>query len=145
MVEHSPTVSIQRMSDRVDASHMQVWRTLHSVCLYPFHMQTFQFLQPADYITQVEFCYWLLGNQQVHTQILFVDKAKFNRDEITKTCDLLILLLFNPHISMETYLQSCFFVNIWCSIIENQLIRLFVLEECSSFSNPLNWVTGSHC
>jgi hypothetical protein len=51
-----------RISSQVDASQMQVWRTLHVFALYPFHVQTVETLQPPDYIAYVEFCHWLFGN-----------------------------------------------------------------------------------
>jgi hypothetical protein len=85
MAERSPTISVRRISDRVDVSQMQVWRTLHDIGLYTFHLHTDQALQLTDCITRVNSRQWLVENQQLHTKILFTDEATFNRDGITDT------------------------------------------------------------
>jgi hypothetical protein len=53
----------------------------------------------------------------------------FNMDRMTNTQNSHAWLLDNLHVSMETQFQSCFLVINWCSIIQSQAIRQFVLEE----------------
>jgi hypothetical protein len=126
MAELSPTTSVRRISDRVGASRMQVWRTFRDVGLHPFHVLTLQTLQPTDKLARVEFFHWLLENRQLHTKMLFTDEAAFNRDGTTNTLNSHIWWPDNPHASKD--FQSCFSVTIWCGVIENQLIGQSVLE-----------------
>jgi len=52
---------------------------------------------------RVEFCHWLLGNQQLRMKILFTDEAKFNRDGVTKRRNPHAWSLDNPRASTETF------------------------------------------
>jgi hypothetical protein len=62
-VGHSSATNVRRKSNRVGASPIQVWRTLHDFCLYPpFHVLTTQDLQPTHYFARVE--YWPLAFEQ---------------------------------------------------------------------------------
>jgi hypothetical protein len=58
-------------------------KTLHDFCLYSFHMQTLQAVQPTDNTACIEFFHWLLGNQQLHVNILFTNEATVIGDRIT--------------------------------------------------------------
>jgi hypothetical protein len=49
----------------------------------------------------------------------------------------------NPRVSMETHFQSCFSVDIWCGVIESQVIGPFVLEERLTSERYLRFLEGN--
>jgi hypothetical protein len=129
MVEHSPSVSVRRVSNRVRDSRMTVWRTVHDYGFYPFHVQNVQALRPNDYFARENFCNWLLRNQELFTKMLFTDEAIFSRDGITNTRYTHVWSNDNPHATKETHFQTLFSVNFWWGIIRNLLIGPVVLED----------------
>jgi hypothetical protein len=129
MTERSPTASVRRISDGGGATRIRMWRKLHDFCLYPFHLQTVQAIQTADFVARVEFCHWLLGNLQLYTEILFTDEAKFNWDGMV-TWSSHVRSFDNPHACANTRFQSRFSVNVWCDVFGSQVIGPSVLEEC---------------
>jgi hypothetical protein len=57
---------------------------------------------------------------------------------MTNTQNSHVQSLRNLHTSMEAHFQSCFSVNIWCGVIESQVIRPFVFEHCLTSENYLS-------
>ena len=129
MIENSPTTSVRRISNRVHVSRMKVWRTLHNFGMYPYHIQSVQHLQPADYAPRVDFCRWLIAHPQLCRKIMFTDEATFTRDGITNTRNSHSWAIENPFQTRETHFQYRFSVNIWCGVLNNRLIGPFVFQE----------------
>jgi hypothetical protein len=140
MIENSPSTSVRRISKRVRVSRMRVWRTLHNFGLYPYHIQSVQNLQPADYPARVAFCRWLIGHQQLCGQILFTDEATFTRDGITNNRNSHSWALENPFETTETHFQHRFSVNIWCGVLNNLLIGPFAFQERLTSEHYLNFL-----
>jgi hypothetical protein len=137
MAERNPTTSVQRISDRVAISRIQVWRNLHDIG------RSAKVLQPADYTPRVDFCHWLLGNQQLRAKILFTDEATLNRDGMTNTRNSYVWSLDNSNASTETHFQRHFSGNIWYGVIGSQVIRTFVLEEGLASKSHLHFLKMS--
>jgi len=49
MVQSSPRASTRRIVRCLHVLHTLVWRTLHAVGMYPYHMQRVQHLRPGDF------------------------------------------------------------------------------------------------
>ena len=75
-----------------------------------------------------QFCKWLNGNRQLHRYILFTDVAQFNRDGVTKTHNCHVWTDENPRATVESNFQLRFSVNVWCAVLDDQLIGPFFLE-----------------
>jgi len=128
MIEHNPSTSVRRISNQVGATRMKVWRTLHRFGLYPFHLQGVQALLPTDLDSRMQFCHWLIEHQHLLEKILFTDEVNFNRDDINNTRNSHCWSIENPHETYDKHFQHKFSVNIWCGIINNQLVGPFILE-----------------
>jgi len=87
-----------------------------------------QHLGPGDFAKRLEFCKWLNGSRQLHRYILFTDEAQFNRDGIDNTHNSHVWADENPHATVETNFQLRFSVNVWCVVLDDQLICRFFLE-----------------
>ena len=85
MAQSSPRASTRRIARCLRVPHTRVWRILHAQGMYPYHVQRVQHLGPGDFAQRLEFCKWLSGSRQLHSYILFTDKAQFNRDGVNNT------------------------------------------------------------
>jgi len=95
--------------------------------MYPYHVQRMQHLRPGDFPERLEFCKWLNGSLQLHRYILFTDEAQFNRDGVN-THNSHVWADENPHATVESKFQLRFSVNLWCAVLDDQLIGPFIFE-----------------
>ena len=102
-----------------------LWRTLHAEGMYPYHMQRVLHLGPGDIAQGLEFCKWLNGSRQLHRYSLF-DEAQFNRDGVNNTHSCHVWA--DENVTAESNFQLRFSVNVWCAVLDDQLIGPFILE-----------------
>jgi len=93
----------------------------------PYHVQRVR-LGTGDFAQRLEFCKWINGSRQLHRHILFTDEAQFNRDVVNNTHNSHVWADENPHATVESNFQLRFNVNVWCAVLDDQLIGLFILE-----------------
>jgi len=96
--------------------------------MYPYHVQRVQHLGPGDFAERLEFCKWLNGSCELHRYILFTDEAQFNCDIVNNTHNSHVWADENNHATMENNFQLRFSVNVWCAVLDDQLIGPFILE-----------------
>jgi len=87
-----------------------------------------QHLGPGDFAQRLESCKWLNGSHQLHRYILFIDEAQFNRNGVNNTHNSHVWADENPHANVESNFQLRFSVNVWCAVLDDQLIGPFILE-----------------
>ena len=87
-----------------------------------------QHLRTGDFAERLEFCKWLNGSRKLHRYILFTHEAQFNHDGVNNTHNSHVWADENPHVTMESNFQLCFSFNVWCAVLDDQLIGPFVLE-----------------
>jgi len=85
--------------------------------MFPYHIQRFQLLEPADICSRLELCCWIDFNSHMFRNILFTDEAHFTRDGVNDTRNSHLLDRDNPHGTVESNYQHRFSVNVWCGII----------------------------
>jgi len=96
--------------------------------MYPYHVQRVQNLEPGDFAQRLEFCKWLNGSRQLYRYILFTDEAQFNHDGVNNTYNSHVWADEYPHTTVERNFQLRFSVNVWCAVLDDQLIGPFILE-----------------
>jgi len=96
--------------------------------MYPYHVQQVQHLGPGDFAERLEFCKWLSGSRELHRYILFTDKAQFNHDRVNNTHGFHVWTDENHHATVESNFQLRFIVNVWCAVLDDQLIGPFIFE-----------------
>ena len=101
--------------------------------MYPYHVQRVEHLRPGDFAERLNFCKWLNGSRQLHRYIMFTDDAQFNRDGVNNTHNSHVWGDENPHATVESNFQQRFSVNVWCAVLDDQLIGPFILEALSGF------------
>lgn len=128
-VECSPTTSSRRISMQLNIPKTRVLRTLHLHGLYPFHIQKVQHLQPGDNAARLQFCEWIKTHRCIVSRILFTDEATFTRDGVNNTRNFHQWSDENPHATTDNKFQRRFSVNVWCGIVDDELIGPFILEN----------------
>lgn len=121
-VERSPSTSIRRISHTTGIPQTNVWRILHHNGLYPYHLQKVQHLLPGDLENRVRYCQWLQNNLEIIPHILFTDEAQFTRNGINNTRNSHIWADQNPHETIVVNHQHRFSVNVWCGLLNSNLI-----------------------
>ena len=91
-------------------------------------MQRVQHLGTGDFSERLEFCRWLNGSCQLRRYILFTYEAQFNRDGVSNTHSSHVWEDKNPHATVKIIFQVRFSVNVWCAVLDDQLIGPFILE-----------------
>ena len=129
MVQRSPRLSTRRMASRIGVSLMQVWRTLHEEDLYPYHDQSVQHLEPGDHAQRIDFYHLITAHPQLLSVILFTDKASLTRDRINNSRNSHTWSHDNPYETSVTKFQRRFSVNVWCGLLDNKLIGIFVFDN----------------
>src|SRR5215469_13392489 len=91
---------------------------------------TFSFEKYADmiYVYGLNFCKWFNGSRQLHFYIIFTNEAQCNRDGVNNTRNSHVWADENPHATVESNFQQRFSVNVWCAVLDDQLIGPFILE-----------------
>ena len=117
----------EELQDVFVLPHTRVWRTLHAERMYPYHVQRVQHLGPGDFAQRLEICKWLNGSRQLHRYFLFTDEAQFSGDGVNNTHNS-VWADENPHTTVESNFQLRFSVNVWCAVLDDQLIAPFILE-----------------
>ena len=59
---------------------------------------------------------------------MFTDESQFYRDGVNNTHNSRVWTDDNPHATMESKFQQHFSVNVWCAVLDDQLIGPFFLE-----------------
>ena len=90
--------------------------------MYAYHVQKVQHLGPGDFAERLEFCKWLNVSRQLHRYILFTDGVNNTHNSHVWADE-------NPHATVESNFQLRFSVNVWCAVLDDQLIGPFFLEE----------------
>ena len=127
--EHSPTTNTWRISTCIGVPHIRVWRTLHQHGLYPFHLQMVQRLEEGDEARWLDLCWWVIDNHWLILFKLFTDETSFTRDSINNTHNAHRWSDKSPYAIVERNSQHRFSVNVWCGVIDNQLIGPAVLPN----------------
>ena len=97
--------------------------------MYPYHIQRIQHLEPMDRRSQLELCRWVNSNPCPIHNILFTDKANFTLDGVNNTRNSHLWDRDNPHGTVKSHYQYLFAVNVWCGVIGDQLIRLYIFPQ----------------
>lgn len=120
VVEEDPTMSTREIARQVGVGHMKVWRTLRADLRHPYHAQRVQALLPRDHPQRVEFCRWLLQQNDMDehfTRHVFVtDEATFTRSGVNNFCNTHLWATENPHAVRRTNFQQRFSLNVWAGI-----------------------------
>uniref|UniRef100_V5GM36 DUF4817 domain-containing protein n=1 Tax=Anoplophora glabripennis TaxID=217634 RepID=V5GM36_ANOGL len=133
IVEENPTTSTRKISHQVNVSQSKVWQTFREKQLYPFHIQRAHALLPEDHPKRVQFCEWLLqqnnASENFTRRILATDEATFTRNGINNFHNTHIWAVENRHEIRRTNFQQRFSLNVWAGIVAGKLVGPAILPD----------------
>lgn len=127
-VEDGPKVNDNQHSQENDATSLEIQQIIHRGSQYPYHFRHVQALQPEDYAARTDFCQWLVKNSYLVKKLLFTDEAQFTLEGITNCHNSYVWSYNNPYPTFENNYQHRYSVNVWCGLLNNQLIGPYITE-----------------
>jgi len=127
MVQSSPRASKRRIARRLRVPHATVC-TLHAESMFRYTTCSECNISDLAILLRLESCKWLNGSHQLHCYILFTDKAQFSQGGVNNTHNSHVWADENPHATVESNFELRFSVNVWCAVLDDQLIGPFILE-----------------
>lgn len=97
--------------------------------LHPYHFKRVQHLTEADFLPRIQFCQWILANQDILPSILWSDESMFTRNGAINIHNIHHWSDENPRVVRRTNFQHRFSVNLWAGIIGDQIIGPIVLPN----------------
>lgn len=128
--EENSRKSIREVARELDISRSTVQRVMKNDRQHPFHFTRVQHLQPEDYPARVEFCLWLLEQENLQpnfvSNIMFSDESIFARQGCFNAHNLHVWANENPHAIFQGGFQHRFSINFWSAIIGDRVVcKLF--------------------
>lgn len=105
--------------------------------LHPFHYQRVHDLKPEDYPARMDFCNWILNNEEILPRILWCDESTFTRNGSFNMHNVHFWANENPRAVRRTNFQNRFSVNLWVGIVGNQIIGPSELPDRLNAANYL--------
>ena len=130
-VAENPEISTRHLAAATGVGKSSVCKIFHEEGLYPYHFTPVQNLLERDFAARLEFsrfCRTRINADPIFlNKILFTDEATFTRRCIFNFRNRHAWELENPHLVLERHFQHEFKINVWCGIIDNNLLGPFEL------------------
>lgn len=122
----NPHVSTRILAQEVGVSKTTVHRILKKHKLYPYKVSLVQGLRPTDYEKRLTFiskmCVLYELDTFIFSKILFTDESKFCNNGIMNRRNSHFWSEENPEWMHETQHQVRWNINVWCGILNGQII-----------------------
>lgn len=143
-VQGDSSTSVRMVSRRTGIPKSSVHRILQVESYHPYHIQKVQELKPEDYPKRVLFCQEMLQKNReddnFFNNILWTDESHFKRTGIFNMHNYHSWSIDNPHMVRSSNFQRQFSVNLWCGILNGQLIGPFELPDRLDGNTYLNFL-----
>ncbi|XP_011859711.1 PREDICTED: F-box only protein 39-like [Vollenhovia emeryi] len=107
-------------------NHVMVHRVLKSELLYPFHRTKVQELNARDHHARVNFCRWLLQNNEADenflANIMWTDESLFTRTGLFNCHNEHYYDVINPRVTRTRSFQHRWKLNFWAGILGDRVI-----------------------
>lgn len=131
-IEEDPTTSIREISRTTEMSRTTVQRILKENRLRAYHYTKVQHLMPQDYAQRINFCRWILQQEErqpgILQTIMFTDECLFTREGLFNNHNYHVWSQNNPHEYMVNNFQHRFKINLWAGIFDGTIVRYFAIS-----------------
>ena len=131
-LEDEATTSTRQIAAETGNSQSSVLRCLHKNGLQPFKATKVQALSEDDCEKRLEFCRWLLRNQEsdsdFYKSIVFSDEAVLHVNGMVNLHNLHFWATENPHMQIEK-LQDRHSVTVWCMVGPSGILAYDISSE----------------
>lgn len=133
IVEADPHISIRQISRDLDVSYWCIQKILSEHKLHPYHIQLHQALTNEDFNRRMIFCQRIIvkfqEDQNFLSKVLWTDEATFSNIGKVNRHNMHYWSRNNPHWMEQIDHQHRWSVNVWCGIIDGQIIGPFVFND----------------
>lgn len=132
MVAIDPHVSLRVISERLGFPKSTVHRVLKGAKLHPYRLQFHQDTPNPDPLQRMEFCRWALRKiaqfRDFFRFVMFTDESTFNNRGEVNRWNFRYWSDRNPHWVRQIDHQHRWSLNVWCGIINGQIIGPYFFE-----------------
>lgn len=122
----NPESSQRKIALECNLSKSGVQKILKKHKYHAFKVKPVQKLHPGDNQRRLEFCHWfrdqLREDPDFSTKILWSDETTFTNSGMFNTRNKHFYAVENPYLIQEVRPQIRFSINIWCGLLDDQLI-----------------------
>jgi len=132
VLEH-PKSSVRQISAALGISRTCVWEVLKTYKFRPFRAHLVQGLREGDNIRRLMFLaqmeVLIAETPNLLPNILWTDEAKFTTNGLLNRWNFRHWAQENPHITFASRHQVVHSINVWCGLLNNQIIGPYYYEE----------------
>lgn len=132
MIAIDPHVSVRVISERLGFPRSTVHRVLRSARLHPYRIQFHQDTPNPDPLRRIAFCRWALRRigryRDFFRFVMFSDESTFNNRGQTIRWNFRYWSDQNPHWVRQIDHQHRWSLNVWCGIVNGQIIGPYFFE-----------------
>ena len=132
-VTNDPHLSIREIARDLGLNYSLVNTILKEHKLHPYHVVLHQELKQADFDLRLDHSVWLKEmvdeNPNFLSQILWTDEATFTSSGKVNLHNSHYWSETNPHWQREVNYQNRWSVNVWCGILNGEIIGPYFFEE----------------
>lgn len=131
-IQINPHVSTRIISLDLVISKSTVHRILKDHKLHPYHVVLHQALSETDFDRRLDHCHWLRSMidevPYFLSRVLWTDEATFTSSGGVNLHNMHYWSPVNPHWMREVDYQNRWSVNVWCGILNGQIIGPFIFN-----------------
>lgn len=143
-VTETPQIAVTDISQATNIEERSVRRILKSNKFYPYKPKFVQVLKERDYDARFYFCAWFQGiledDGNFPQKILFTDEATFTSNGTVSSQNCRWWATENPNFVIESKDQYSFKTNVWCGILNTQIVGPFFFRENLNARRYLNFL-----
>jgi len=132
MIHMNPHISLREIERDLGVSRSTAQRILRSNRYHPYHITLTQALSAQDRQNRVAFCQWALQklneNPEFFQNVLFSDEATFQSTGALNRHNSHYWSQGNPHWTQHIDHQHRWSVNVWCGIVDGQVIGPYFFD-----------------
>lgn len=136
VVRDNPRLSVRKIASQLEVSQSKVWRCLKRHKLKAFKPKFLHTLEEGDAINRLEYCLWTQGNflndRDFLKRIIYTDEATFTTNGIVSSQNCRWWALDNPAFTINCRRQYSQKVNVWCGILNDQIIGPFFFNNLNA-------------
>jgi transposase len=145
-VVENPQQSTKEIAETSGVSITSVRRILKKNRFYPYRPKFIQVLKDRDYAARFYFSAWIQGmveeDNNFLKNVLFSDEATFTSNGHVSSQNCRWWASENPNFVVQCKDQYHFKVNVWCGILNSQIVGPFFFRETLNSHTYLNFLEG---
>uniref|UniRef100_V5GSI1 DUF4817 domain-containing protein n=1 Tax=Anoplophora glabripennis TaxID=217634 RepID=V5GSI1_ANOGL len=131
-VENNPTISLRNISEETGISYSSCQRMLSDNRFHPFKATIVHHLRPDDYQRRLDFLanFSVLYEEDntITKKILWTDESRFHNNGVVNMHNCHYWSDVNPNWTKISHNQNIFGINVWCGILDGNLIGPYFYE-----------------